>query len=70
MGNGIVMQCARVDRLAVSYDGSVQIGCSVCRQRVWLSKTAAQLVRSAEGVKPVCDVCRPAKQVGPITPGK
>lgn len=69
MGDGVVMQCARVDRLAVSYDGSVQVGCAVCRQRVWLSKPAVQLVRS-DGVKPICDVCRPARQVGPITPGK
>lgn len=69
MSDGIVMQCARVDRLSAAFDGSLQVGCALCRQRVWLSKPAAQLVRS-EGVKPICEVCRPAKQVGPITPGK
>jgi hypothetical protein len=69
MGDGVVLQCARVDHLSASYDGSVQVACGLCRQRVWLSKPAVQLVRS-DGVKPVCNVCRPARAVGPITPGK
>jgi len=68
--NSLVLQCARVDKMPNTTgkdpdlpnvtDGSRVTGCAVCRQQVWISRPARALFH-AEGIKPVCDDCRPAK---------
>lgn len=70
MVTGLVLQCARVDRMPDTtgkdhalpnvLHGSRVTGCSVCRQRVWISRPARALF-AAEQIKPVCEDCRPAR---------
>lgn len=65
MSDGVIVQCARVDRLASTVDKTTSGVCVRCRQRVWLCKPAAELAQS-EGIKPLCDICQPAIDIGPL----
>lgn len=65
MSDGLILQCARVDRLGERHvsEKSTTAACTRCRQQVWISKPARDLAMTGAGIKPVCDVCKPAAAV-------
>lgn len=77
MSDGVVLQCARVEnwpnratgyhKLPAVIAGSVTAACCTCRAQVWVSKAAVDIAAQV-GIKPVCDVCKPAAATRAMPP--
>lgn len=67
MSDGVILQCTRVERLDQSYtsNGSGAVPCVRCKKAVWVCPAAIELARTT-GIKPLCDVCQPAIDTGPL----